>query len=138
MPFVPLSAKSPIGVDILDDMHVRIVRERCFPGAGDTYCDALTRAALAEGRPAFWSLASPHRSHFVAAACTANRHGLEQACAEIEAIVTRRGRSAPAEIAAFLDRLAPANLAAWRLLGVLRRRAPALEAALPVPSLELV
>ena len=138
MPFVPLPAISPICADILDDMHVRIVREACFPGAGDAYCDALTRAALAEGRPAFWSLASPHRSHFVAAACTANRHGLEQACAEIEAVVTRRGRSAPAEIAAFLNRLAPANVAARRLLGVLRRRAPAAETALPAPGLELV
>jgi len=137
MPLVPLLAKNPVCVDILDYMHVRIVRERSFPGAGDTYCDALTRAALAEGRPAFWSLASSHRGHFVDAACTANRHGLEQACAEIEAIVTRRGRSAPPEIAAFLDRLAPANVAARQLLGVLRRRVLAVEAALPVPNLEL-
>ena len=120
MAHVPLPAEASARVGILDFMRVRILRARYFPGAGDAHCDGLTRTALAQGRPAFWSLVSPHRSHFVAAACTANRDGLERACAEIEAALARRNRPAQADIAAFLDRLAPANATARRLLAQLR------------------
>ena len=113
MPSVPL----PPGITILDFMQVRILRARCFPSAGDALCDALTMAALGEGRPAFWSFAPYHRSHFVAAACAANRGGLEEACQSIVRSLERRGIEAADGIAAFLDLLAPANATGERALG---------------------
>jgi len=133
MPCEPSRAEASACVDILDDMHVRIIRAQFFPGAGDAYCDGLTKAALLQGRPAFWSLASPHRSHFITAACTANRDGLARACAEIEAITAGRGRPAAMEIVAFLDVLAPANAAARRLLAESHGRRVA-----PLRSLERI
>jgi hypothetical protein len=108
---------------VLDFMQVRILRARYFPAAGDALCDVLTKTALGEGRPAFWSFAPYHRSHFVAAACTANREGLEEACLMIVQILERRGIAVAGAVAAFLHLLTPANLVGERALSHSRRLA---------------
>jgi hypothetical protein len=119
-------------------MQVRIYRARYCPAAGDACCDALTKAALDEGRPAFWSFAPYHRTHFVAAACTAKRDGLDRACAQIAQILIRRGPAAAGSVTVFLGLLAPANTTGQRALDEARHRMDAPAAACSEISLEVL
>ena len=135
MPSV-LLLTSTIPDRVLDDMQVRIMRARHYPTAGDAYCDALTKAALDDGRPAFWSLAPYHRTHFVAAACSANRDGLEWACSRIVQILEGRGPFAAGDARGFLDLLAPANMAGKQALDEARQRALAPSTVRETLSLE--
>ena len=137
MPSVPLPTGT-IPDYVLDDMHLRILRARLYPAAGDAYCDALTKTALDEGRPAFWSFAPYHRTHFVAAACTANRDGLDRACSRISQILERRGSVTAGDVRSFLDLLAPANVAGKQALDEARQRTLTPSAACKLLSLEML
>lgn len=78
------------------------------------------RAALAAGKPAFWSQHSYHNAAYLNAAPLANRFNLTNACLYLKARARPTTHTLTAWIGGFLDKLVPANAQAEEAIAAAR------------------